>query len=104
MRHHVAAFHPRPKSGPVGIPEDEVHFFDADDPVVPPDFLFENGPGTLDWYRVPAQKNAAAFAWYASHFAPTRRQNLLLAKRLDALPTITEVAAAHGIRGALPTA
>jgi hypothetical protein len=51
----------------VGIPHDEVHFFDADDPVAHPDFLFARRGG-LDWYD-PRPGNANGLAWYASRFA-----------------------------------
>ena len=51
----------------VGIPEDEVHFFDADDPIGHPDFLFGR-PGGLDWYD-PCPGNVESLAWYASRFA-----------------------------------
>lgn len=60
--HFILARHPL-----VGIPDDEVHFFDADDPVGHPDFLFERRGG-LEWYD-PRPDHPEAMAWYASRFA-----------------------------------
>ena len=54
------------QSPSVGIPEDEVHYFDADDPVGHPDFLFTDRDG-LVWYD-PRQGNSDGIAWYAKHF------------------------------------
>ncbi len=50
----------------VGIPDDEIHFFDADDPISHPDFLF-CGPDGLDW-NDPRPGNPESLSWYASHF------------------------------------
>ena len=52
----------------VGIPDDEVHFFDADDPIGHPDFLFSDREG-LSWYD-PRTGNPESLAWYAKHFVP----------------------------------
>lgn len=52
----------------VGMPEAEIHYFDADDPIAHPDFLSVSG-GRLDWFdvRPSAGENRK---WYASRFAP----------------------------------
>lgn len=52
----------------VGIPDNEIHYFDADDPVAHPDFLFVE-KDRLDWFDARAG-NADNLAWYASRFAP----------------------------------
>lgn len=51
----------------VGIPDDEIHFFDADDPIGHPDFLFD-GPDGLDW-RDPNPGNLESLGWYAGRFS-----------------------------------
>ncbi|WP_211242027.1 sulfotransferase family protein [Roseivivax halodurans] len=55
------------QSREVGLPEDEVHFFDADDPIAHPDFLFDEA-GKLNWYD-PRPGNPEGLDWYASRFA-----------------------------------
>ncbi|WP_428929791.1 sulfotransferase family protein [Marinibacterium sp. SX1] len=60
--HFILAQHPD-----VGIPDDEVHFFDADDPIGHPDFLFGR-PDGLDWYD-PRPENKVAMDWYRARFA-----------------------------------
>lgn len=52
----------------VGLPDEEIHYFDADDPVTHPDFLFADRDG-LRWFD-PRPGNADGLAWYASRFAP----------------------------------
>jgi hypothetical protein len=61
--HFVLAQHPS-----VGIPEAEIHYFDADDPITHPDFLFVRD-GRLDWIRC-APDERGSLDWYASRFAP----------------------------------
>ncbi|MCF6430616.1 sulfotransferase [Leisingera sp. MMG026] len=50
----------------ISLPQDEVHFFDADDPIAHPDFLSVQG-GALQWWdpRPGAQANQD---WYAGRF------------------------------------
>ncbi|MCV6585590.1 MAG: sulfotransferase [Marinibacterium sp.] len=54
----------------IGMPDNEIHYFDADDPVAHPDFLFVD-KGRLNWFdpRAAQQDN---LNWYASRFAPFR--------------------------------
>lgn len=54
------------RSTEVGIPDDEVHFFDSDDPIAHPDFLHAGHTG-LTWYDADT---AEGLNWYASRFAP----------------------------------
>ncbi|MEL6677482.1 MAG: sulfotransferase [Pseudomonadota bacterium] len=51
----------------IGMPDEEIHYFDADDPIVHPDFMLGR-EGRLDWFdvRPEAQGN---LDWYASRFA-----------------------------------
>jgi hypothetical protein len=53
------------QSPEIGIPDDEVHFFDADDPIAHPDFL-RSGTDGLAWYDVDGP---SALDWYRSRFA-----------------------------------
>ena len=55
------------QSDRVGIPHDEIHFFDADDPVGHPDFVFAEKAG-LRWYD-PDPANVEKMSWYASRFS-----------------------------------
>lgn len=50
----------------IALPEQEVLFFDADDPIVHPDF-FHTSHGQLRWYD-PDDGLGANEAWYASRF------------------------------------
>ncbi|MEL7182064.1 MAG: sulfotransferase [Pseudomonadota bacterium] len=52
----------------IGMPEAEIHYFDADDPITHPDFLDVRG-GALHWYDTAAVDN---LDWYARQFAPFR--------------------------------
>jgi hypothetical protein len=56
----------------ISIPKDEVHFFDADDPISHPDFLMVKQKKLAWWAPSPA--NADHLDWYAARFS-------------DALPT-----------------
>ncbi len=52
----------------IGLPDEEIHYFDADDPITHPDFLFAGQDG-LSWFDArPA--HADNYAWYASRFSP----------------------------------
>lgn len=59
----------------IALPHDEVHFFDADDPVTHPDFLrIENG--SLNWFD-PRATHAENLDWYASRL-PEAAEGVLL--------------------------
>lgn len=51
----------------IGIPDEEIHFFDADDPVSHPDFLFTDGP-KLSWFD-PRPDHVPSIDWYSSRFS-----------------------------------
>ena len=51
----------------IALPHDEVHFFDADDPVSHPDFLHA-AQGRLQWWD-----HRAHLDWYAGRFDPLAR-------------------------------
>lgn len=51
----------------IGMPDEEIHFFDADDPVAHPEFLRTVG-GDLHWFD-PRPEAAESLAWYRGHFA-----------------------------------
>lgn len=57
--HFILGQHPD-----IGIPDDEINYFDADDPILHPDFFFMER-GRLRWYEPSAQRD-----WYAGRFAP----------------------------------
>ncbi len=52
----------------VGMPKEEIHYFDADDPITHPDFMHVCG-NKLHWFDTRA-RHAQNLAWYASRFAP----------------------------------
>ncbi|MBQ4824492.1 sulfotransferase [Leisingera sp. HS039] len=51
----------------IGIPDNEIHYFDADDPITHPDFLDVRG-GDLKWFDV-GLNNEESLDWYASRFS-----------------------------------
>lgn len=59
--HFILDQHPE-----IALPEDEIHFFDADDPVTHPDFFFAQR-GALSYYDVESPEFRAR---YAARFAP----------------------------------
>lgn len=90
--HFILDQHPE-----IGLPEAEIHYFDADDPVTHSDFLrTENG--TLKWYD-PAADVAETRAWYASRFAPFAKKPLI---GEDSTTYIFSAVAAHRIKAMLP--
>ncbi len=50
----------------VGMPDNEICYFDADDPMVHPDFLSVE-QGKLSWYDI-RKSNAHSLAWYGARF------------------------------------
>ena len=83
----------------IGIPDEEVHYFDADDPITHPDFLYEE-KGSLKWWdpRPPARDN---LNWYADRFAALGNPQFLGEDSTTYL--MSEVAAAR-INALLPEA
>ncbi len=81
----------------VGMPDGEVLYFDADDPVTHPDFLHARD-GALEWFD-PRRSDAGNVAWYAGRFAPYRD-----CKRIgeDSPTYIFSDVAAHRIKALLP--
>ncbi|WP_055682158.1 sulfotransferase family protein [Jannaschia rubra] len=63
--HFILGQHPD-----IGLPDNEIAFFDADDPIVHPDFLFVED-GRLEWFDV-RETAPQSLEWYASRFAPFR--------------------------------
>lgn len=59
--HFILGQHPD-----IGLPDEEIHYFDADDPIVHPDFLFVAG-GELEWFDA-RPSHAGNLAWYAARF------------------------------------
>lgn len=59
--HFILDQHPE-----IGIPENEVHYFDADDPVTHSDFMWTEN-GKMVWYD---PDSVASKAYYARRFAP----------------------------------
>ena len=59
--HFILAQHPD-----IFLPDEEIHYFDADDPVVHPDFLFATRQG-LEWFDVRAE-HKVHLDWYRSRF------------------------------------
>ncbi|MEL6524037.1 MAG: sulfotransferase, partial [Pseudomonadota bacterium] len=68
--HFILKQHPE-----IGIPDEEIHFFDADDPVSHPDFLFTKGP-KLEWFD-PRPSATDSVQWYASRFTPHAEAKLI---------------------------
>jgi Sulfotransferase family len=58
--HNVLAAH-----DDIGIPDGEIHFFDADDPITHPDFFFFNRRGLVPYEYAP---EGPLFDAYAQHF------------------------------------
>lgn len=60
--HFILKHHPE-----IGIPDNEILFYDADDPIVHADF-FHRQQGDLVWYA--PEQDPKALEWYVSRFAP----------------------------------
>ncbi len=85
------------QSPQIGIPDEEIHYFDADDPITHPDFLNANGP-ELKWFDT-RQEHAANLDWYTSRFA--RFQDKLLIGE-DSTTYLFSAVAARRIKELLP--
>ncbi|MEM7522893.1 MAG: sulfotransferase [Pseudomonadota bacterium] len=68
--HFILDQHPE-----IALPEDEIHYFDSDDPITHPDFFFQRD-GELVYYDNSAD-NAEFRARYADRFAPFKRSRLI---------------------------
>lgn len=90
--HFILGQHPD-----VGIPDNEIHYFDADDPIVHPDFLFVDG-GRLEWFDVqdPAGRN---LEWYRTRFDACRDAPCI---GEDSTTYLFSAAAPERIRDTLP--
>lgn len=51
----------------IGIPDQEIHYFDSDDPIGHPDFL-RTGRNGLEWFE-PDLDHDESLQWYASQFS-----------------------------------
>ncbi len=60
----------------IGMPRNEVFYFDADDPIVHPDFLFVD-KGNLRWWDPEANEGTDALDWYGDRFADVARHPLV---------------------------
>lgn len=61
--HFILDQHPE-----IALPEGEIHYFDADDPVTHPDFMKAKGKN-LSWWN-PDPANQQSHDWYVDQFAP----------------------------------
>jgi len=52
----------------IGLPEDEIHYFDADDPITHPDFFFHDRGALIHYDNRP--ENTEFLTRYAARFAP----------------------------------
>lgn len=82
----------------IGMPEAEIHFFDADDPITHNDFIYRK-KGDLIWFN-PSPDTDASREWYASRFEPFR--DLPLVGEDSTTYIFSDVAAAR-IADMLPT-
>lgn len=81
----------------IGIPDEEIHYFDMDDPIAHPDFLsFKEGK--LSWYDCRLS-NQHALAWYANWFAPHTEKPFV---GEDSTTYLTSPVAAQRIKALLP--
>ncbi|MBY8977355.1 sulfotransferase [Rhodobacteraceae bacterium NNCM2] len=60
--HFILGQHPE-----ISMPDEEIHYFDADDPIVHPDFFFYSG-GKLEWFDARPE-DKPNLDWYAGRFA-----------------------------------
>lgn len=81
----------------IGIPDNEIHYFDADDPITHPDFLNVQS-SALKWFDTrPA--NTRNLEWYASQFAEFQ-DRLLIGE--DSTTYLFSTVAARRIKELLP--
>ena len=83
----------------IALPHDEVHFFDADDPVTHPDF-FGFHKGSLKWWDTRSS-NDAYLDWYADRF-PQVSSDVLIGE--DSTTYLMSELAAPRIHALLPEA
>ncbi len=81
----------------IGLPKEEIHFFDADDPITHPDFM-RISENKLHWFdtRPTHMRNAA---WYASRFSQFQDRPLI---GEDSTTYLFSAVAARRIKAALP--
>ncbi|MCK0168500.1 sulfotransferase [Jannaschia sp. S6380] len=90
--HFILGQHPD-----IGIPDNEINFFDADDPIVHPDFLFVED-GRLEWFDVE-DPEGKSLDWYEARFAPFRDKPRI---GEDTTTYLFSAAAPERIQAALP--
>ncbi len=90
--HFILDQHPK-----IGLPEDEIHYFDADDPITHPDF-FHDKDGELVYYD-NSQENTAFLSAYAARFAPFQDLHLI---GEDSTTYLFSQVAPHRIKALLP--
>ncbi|WP_372575074.1 sulfotransferase family protein [Ruegeria jejuensis] len=85
------------QSPQIGLPDAEIHYFDADDPIAHPDFLDARGPD-LKWFdtRLTHKPN---LDWYASRFSDFQ-DKLLIGE--DSTTYLFSPVAARRIKDLLP--
>nr|WP_070961517.1 sulfotransferase [Hyphomonas sp. Mor2] len=92
--HFILDQHPE-----IGLPEDEIHYFDADDPITHPDFFFEQ-KGELVHYDNRLE-NTDFLAAYAARFEPFKDLSLI---GEDSTTYLFSEVAPHRIKALLPEA
>ena len=90
--HWILAQHPD-----IQIPNGEIYYFDADDAITHPDFLFVES-GRLRWFDWQSRQ-VRNFDWYASHFKDLARTGLI---GEDTTTYLLSDVAAHRIKQVLP--
>jgi len=81
----------------IGIPDNEIHYFDADDPIAHPDFLNAQG-SELKWFDTRPD-HTENFEWYASRFAAFQDKMLI---GEDSTTYLFSPVAARRIKALLP--
>lgn len=81
----------------IGIPDQEIHYFDADDPITHPDFLTANEDG-LKWFTLRPDETAN-LDWYASCFSDFQSHRLI---GEDSTTYLFSAVAARRIKALLP--
>lgn len=81
----------------IGIPDEEIHYFDADDPITHPDFFFTSKE-RLEWFDYQSSESTN---WYASRFAHLKDVRLI---GEDSTTYLFSEVAAHRIFHMLPQA
>lgn len=81
----------------IGLPDDEIHYFDADDPITHPDFFFHEKGELVHYDNRP--ENTDFRADYAARFAPFAKLPLI---GEDSTTYLFSEAAPHRIKAMLP--